>query len=60
MARSKDEGVVLGLLIVKLVEVASGALVHIAATAVEDVVGLATVLALYQQRGQMQLLIPTI
>ena len=44
MARSEDDGVVLGLLIVGLVEVASGALVNIVATAVEDVVGLATAL----------------
>ena len=40
MARSEDEGVVLIQLIVGVVEVASGALVHVAATAVEDVVGL--------------------
>ena len=31
---------VLGLLVVRLVEVASGALVHVAATAVEHVLGL--------------------
>ena len=40
MVTSEDEGVVLRLLIVGLVEVASGALVHIAATAVRNVVGL--------------------
>ena len=40
MARSDDEGVVLIQLIVGIVEVASGALVHIAATTVVDVVGL--------------------
>ena len=40
MARLEDEGVVLKLLIVGLVELASGALVHVAATAIEDVVGL--------------------
>ena len=47
MARSEDEGVVLVLLIVGLVKVASGALVHVAATAVEDVVGLETALRLF-------------
>ena len=46
MARSEDEGVVLGLLIVGLVEVASGALVHVAATAIEEVVGLGHTLCL--------------
>ena len=44
MGRSEDKGVVLGLLIVGFAEVASGALVHVAATAVEDVVGLVTAL----------------
>ena len=51
MARSEDVGVVLGLLIVGLVEVASGALVHVAATAVEDVVGLETALWLFSNRA---------
>ena len=46
MARSEDEGVVLGLLIVRLVEVASGALVDVAATSTEDVVGLGHTLCL--------------
>ena len=46
MARSEDEGVVLGLLIVGLVKVASGALVHVPATAIEDVVGLGHTLCL--------------
>ena len=46
MARSKDEGVMLGLLIVGLVEVASGALVQVAATAIEDVLGLGDTLCL--------------
>ena len=40
MARSEDEGVVLIQLIVGVVEIASGALVHVAATADEDVVRL--------------------
>ena len=40
MARSEDEGVLLGLLVVRLVKVASGALVYVATTAVEHVVGL--------------------
>ena len=44
MARSEDEAVVLGLFIVGLVKVASGALVDVAATALEDVVRLATAL----------------
>ena len=47
MARSEDEGVLLGLLIVRLVEVASGTLVQVAATAVADVVGLETALWLF-------------
>ena len=46
MARSVDEGAVLGQLIVGLVEVASGALVHVAATAIEDFVGLGHTLCL--------------
>ena len=46
MARSEDAGVVLRPLIVGLVEIASGALVHIAATSVEDVVGLGHTLSL--------------
>ena len=46
MAKSEDEGVVLVLLIVGLVKVASSALVHVAATAVEVVVGLETALLL--------------
>ena len=40
MARSEDDGVVLIQLIVGFVEGASGALVHVAATAIEVVVGL--------------------
>ena len=47
MARSEDEGVVLVLLIVGFVKVASGALIHVAATAVEVVVGLETALWLF-------------
>ena len=39
MARSEDDGVVLELLIVGLVEVPSGSLVHVAATAAKVVVG---------------------
>ena len=46
MARLKDEGVVLIQFIVGFVEVASNALVHDAATAVEDVVGLGNSLCL--------------
>ena len=61
MARSEDEGVVLELLIVGLVEISSGALVHVAATAVEDVVGLGHMLCLFfRQRGRLQLLITLI
>ena len=40
MARSEDKEVLLIQLIVGVVEVASGALVHVAASAVEDVVKL--------------------
>ena len=40
VARSEDEGVMLIQLIVGVVEVSSGALIHVAATAVKDVVGL--------------------
>ena len=40
MARLEDEGVMLKLLIVGLVEVMSNALTHVAATAFDDVVGL--------------------
>ena len=47
MARSEDKGVVLRQLIVGLVEVASGALVHVAATNVEDVVGLGHTLCFF-------------
>ena len=47
MARSADKGFVLKLLIVGLVEAASGALVHIAATAIEDVVRLGHTLCLF-------------
>ena len=47
MARSEDEEVMLGLLIVRLVEVVSGALVHVAATGVKNVVGLATALCYF-------------
>ena len=43
-AISEKEGMVLLLLIIGLVEVASGALDHVAATAVEHVVGLVTAL----------------
>ena len=60
MATSEDEGVVLGLLIVGPVEVASGALVHVAATAIEDVVGLGHTLSSFRQCGRLQLLIPPI
>ena len=47
MARSENEGVVLIQLIVGFIEIASGALVHVAATAVEDVVGLTHSLCLH-------------
>ena len=46
MARSEDEVVVLIQLIVGVVEVASGALVHVAATVLEVVVGLGHTLCL--------------
>ena len=51
MAKSEDEGVVLGLLIVGLVEVASGALVHVAVIVVEHVVGLGYTLELSGSAG---------
>ena len=46
VARLEDEGVVLILLIVGFVDFPSGALVHVAATAFEDVVGLGHALCL--------------
>ena len=51
MAKSEDEGVVLKLLIVGLVEVASGALVYVAATAVEDFVVLGHTRCLFSSAG---------
>ena len=46
-----DEGVVVGLLVVRLVEVASGALVHVAATAVDHVIGLGHTIELSGSAG---------